>query len=391
MLELLLKLRIGQKTGDTTAIPASKLTNSPAGGLNEAAVGAIVVAKVENWAETGDTTAIPASKLTNSPAVGPSGGLNQGAVDARIAVNVEDWAETGNTSAIPASKLTNVPASSSGLNEAAVDARIVAKVDDWAETGNTTAIPAAKLANAPAGSAAGRGIIVGDLPAVTEAVGGYLYGTGTGFADTLYWVKPIPDRKRIVMTAGAVNRGVVGWGTGTNIGNVLGDAEGSLDNGWDASFGFTGLVSTLQRRPSDFDLRIQTNASVQSQQGGYVLYIDDAPVTLHLQPGRSHGGYLYQSSGSLSLVVGQEYTLQLKLVGSEEFLDITVPNFYEEVPGPTPDAKLLPDLPSTGSRENKVVKFDGDVLGWEDDIDATPVAKLLPDLPDEGIRNNKIS
>jgi len=96
--------------------------------------------------------------------------------------------------------------------------------------------------------------------------------------------------------------------------------------------------------------------------------------------------------------------------------------------------KLLPDLPSAGSRNNKIPKFDGDTLGWEEDAagsstplsDATPKgpgtaaagtgakasrgdhvhprqtaiteaelaaaasAKLLPALPDAGSRDNKI-
>ena len=78
---------------------------------------------LEDWARRSSTEAIPADKLTNAPA----GGLDQAAVDARVAAGVEDWAEEGNTEAIPAGKLTNAP--SGGLNNAQVDARITRHPD----------------------------------------------------------------------------------------------------------------------------------------------------------------------------------------------------------------------------------------------------------------------
>lgn len=71
---------------------------------------AAVAAGVQDWAEAGNTSPIPASKLTNAPSGGA--GLDQAAVDARVAAGVEDWAEEGNTEAIPASKLANAPQAS---------------------------------------------------------------------------------------------------------------------------------------------------------------------------------------------------------------------------------------------------------------------------------------
>ncbi|MYD95098.1 MAG: hypothetical protein F4Y02_15730, partial [Chloroflexi bacterium] len=71
-------------------------------------------------------------------------------------------------------------------------------------------------------------------------------------------------------------------------------------------------------------------------------------------------------------------------------------------------ARLLPELPSEGSRDNKVPKFDGDTLGWEVDATAAggtgldeaavdgridtlvPPEKRLPDLPAAGSRDNRI-
>ncbi len=71
-------------------------------------------------------------------------------------------------------------------------------------------------------------------------------------------------------------------------------------------------------------------------------------------------------------------------------------------------ARLLPELPSEGSRDNKVPKFNGDTLGWEVDATAAggtgldeaavdgrintlvPPEKRLPDLPAAGSRDNKI-
>ena len=37
-------------------------------------------------------------------------------------------------------------------------------------------------------------------------------------------------------------------------------------------------------------------------------------------------------------------------------------------------ARLLPTLPASGSRDNKIPKFDGDVLGWEDEASSRSVA-----------------
>ena len=58
------------------------------------------------------------------------------------------------------------------------------------------------------------------------------------------------------------------------------------------------------------------------------------------------------------------------------------------------DMLLLPDYPSTGSRDDKILRFDGNALGWEDlsttGISAAQIARLLPTLPAEGSRDDKI-
>ena len=58
------------------------------------------------------------------------------------------------------------------------------------------------------------------------------------------------------------------------------------------------------------------------------------------------------------------------------------------------DLLLLPTFPSTGSRDDKILRFDGDTLGWEDlsttGISAAQIARLLPTLPAEGSRDDKI-
>ena len=58
------------------------------------------------------------------------------------------------------------------------------------------------------------------------------------------------------------------------------------------------------------------------------------------------------------------------------------------------DLLLLPTFPSTGSRDDKILRFDGNTLGWEDlsttGISAAQIARLLPELPAEGSRDDKI-
>ena len=53
--------------------------------------------------------------------------------------------------------------------------------------------------------------------------------------------------------------------------------------------------------------------------------------------------------------------------------------------------RSLPTLPATGSRDDKILRFDGNNLGWEDlsamGISAAQIARLLPELPAEGSRN----
>ena len=57
-------------------------------------------------------------------------------------------------------------------------------------------------------------------------------------------------------------------------------------------------------------------------------------------------------------------------------------------------ARLLPELPAEGSRDNKAVIFDGDNLAWElltaGGLTAGQIARLLPTLPAEGSRDDKI-
>lgn len=55
--------------------------------------------------------------------------------------------------------------------------------------------------------------------------------------------------------------------------------------------------------------------------------------------------------------------------------------------------KLLPDLPASGSRDDKILRFANDVLGWEDmpaGITAEQIARLLPTFPATGSRDNKV-
>ena len=58
------------------------------------------------------------------------------------------------------------------------------------------------------------------------------------------------------------------------------------------------------------------------------------------------------------------------------------------------DMLLLPTFPSTGSRDNKILRFDGDTLGWEDlsatgGLTSAQAARLLPTLPGTGSRDDK--
>ena len=57
-------------------------------------------------------------------------------------------------------------------------------------------------------------------------------------------------------------------------------------------------------------------------------------------------------------------------------------------------ARLLPTLPTAGSRDNKVPIFDGNTLGWEvlaaSGLTTAQLARLLPTLPAEGSRATKI-
>jgi len=63
--------------------------------------------------------AIPASKLSNAP----SGGLSQNQVDTRVRTIVENWAEVNNSAKVPASKVDGVGGFSiSVLTQAAFDA-----------------------------------------------------------------------------------------------------------------------------------------------------------------------------------------------------------------------------------------------------------------------------
>ena len=121
----------------------------------------LVYLLVPEWAQTGNNTAIPASKLSNAP----SGGLSQGDVDARVQAGVQDWAETGNTDNVPAGKLPGATAGDVGAVQAVttqiVDTeagtavlgwsvnlfkRLVFRIiPSWAHAGNTDMIPANKL------------------------------------------------------------------------------------------------------------------------------------------------------------------------------------------------------------------------------------------------------
>ena len=58
-------------------------------------------------------------------------------------------------------------------------------------------------------------------------------------------------------------------------------------------------------------------------------------------------------------------------------------------------ARLLPDLPAEGSRDNKVAQFEGDNLVWEaltaGGLTTGQLARLLPTPPSEGDRDEKIA
>ena len=57
------------------------------------------------------------------------------------------------------------------------------------------------------------------------------------------------------------------------------------------------------------------------------------------------------------------------------------------------DLLLMPAFPASGSRDDKILRFDGNALGWEDlsttGISAAQIARLLPTLPAEGSRDRK--
>ena len=60
------------------------------------------------------------------------------------------------------------------------------------------------------------------------------------------------------------------------------------------------------------------------------------------------------------------------------------------------DARLLPELPATGSRDNKIAKFAGDVLGWEDDEggaagETVPVFAEIPIVVNQTLANRAAS
>ena len=129
-----------------------------AGGVDRAAVVAIINELVDTWALIANAgTAIPSGKLANAP----SGGLNA----RQILALISDWAEQGDTTPIPASKLSLAPSSSGGgLSRT----QVLGLVYDWAEQGNVTPIPASKLTLAPS-SGMGGGLNTAQVTSLIES------------------------------------------------------------------------------------------------------------------------------------------------------------------------------------------------------------------------------
>ena len=172
--------------------------------------------------------------------------------------------------------------------------------------------------------------------------------------------------------------------------NFRAAAGGALNYAFTPSLGITSLLNV--RLSGQIITRLETVNTVPAQTVGYILNVAGHDRTLFRVTSGTDlrvGYHVYQSTpvtGSLTQSTHTQ-TIKLRYSGGQAYENIHDGNVFEEIPTA---AKVLPDLPSAGSRDNKIAKFDGDVLGWEADIDTTPVTKLLPDLPSTGSRDNKI-
>ena len=125
-----------ESAGGTTA---SGSTTAPSGngGLSQDEVDARIRLLVANWAEAGNTDQLPTDKYD----AGSGGGLDTDGVDARIA----SWARANRpTGTIPDNR---VPASIARDSELPTNADIDSRVVDWARAGSTDDVPDNRLSD----------------------------------------------------------------------------------------------------------------------------------------------------------------------------------------------------------------------------------------------------
>ena len=333
------------ETSDTTVIPALKVraaTQAERGAVSAAvnddidespgsrqttilgytvnALKRLVNRIVPAWARTGDTTAIPADKLTNAP--GASGGLNESAVDARVATLVEDWAEVGDSTQIPTNKLDNAAAASgSGLNQNAVDARVAALVSDWAELSDTTTvIPVGRYRPVT---------VAASLPAPNAALGSQLYGTGSSHADRVYWPKRIADRKTVTLRAAFLTeaRGdaaIVGWQASPEIGRVRPP--------WGVLLGVTRFVIEPSGGGSSWRISMSGGSGLAHPTGIIITGIGTQTITLFRRAGSPNSAPIYDSANTSTtrqFVAGATYSIKIRYSGGQNFFNVHDSDYLE--------------------------------------------------------------
>ena len=237
-----------------------------------------------------------------------------------------------------------------GLNEDAVDARVKSGVEDWAETGNIDDIPDTKISSAIARTADIPGapdvdpIIIGTLPDASSARPASFYGSGSTYADSIYYPKRVTDRTHIILEAaiiGTTNAALIGFSlTGDRTYAPRGQTRyparvaGLVHRPWRSSLGITKLYVKEGVSVGTMSVVLETASATTAQSTGFILYgLAISPITLFRVAGTPDTLAIYRSADTTvaPIVNGGIYRLQLRYSGGQSFINVHDRDFFAEV------------------------------------------------------------